>query len=261
MIDDKKTSVSQVLASGIAGPPTPPPGTEPEVHQLRRWEEFYKYAQDSYERAHDRWTAADEKAWKYLSILGLLLGAGAITSGQFAKVFARADTYGEWLFVVSYVAAVVFAVAAFGYFLSALQLQDSSAPPTRPEMVQFFSQNRYIDILYGLGRDTLAAAEQTRVSVDRKFVAADNGFQLMRLAGVCLLLASVAYFAIQVRNAPEADASAGATITVVNGADADGSESRRSGTEIRPPQGELRGTAPPAAGDGRQDGLKLEQPK
>lgn len=244
---------------GIAGQPSRAP--EPSDHELKRWEEFYKYAQDSYQRAHDRWSAADEKASKYLSILGIVIGAGAVTSGQVAQVFARASTYTDMAFMGFYVAGAGFAIAAFACFLAALQLQDSSAPPTRPEMLDFFARNYYVDVLYGLGRDTLAAADATRIAVDRKFRAADTGFQLTRLAGICLLVASVAYFASQVRNARQTDSGADAAVSSVNEPKPDDAGPDGARPQVRPPTRELRGTPPAAPGAGQSDGIEMDKPE
>ena len=184
-------------------------------------ESFYRYAGDSYVRVQERWVAADEKAWKYLSILGIVIGAGALTSGQIARIVSRHTGYLDITFIVACLASAAFVIASFVYYLQALQLKTLPAPPTGQEMLDFLIKNQHLEVLFNLGRETLAAADAGRMTLEKKLKAADNGFQLMRLAGVCLLVAYLAFFWIQVREAsnrgsvlsvaPSADHGAGGT--------------------------------------------------
>jgi hypothetical protein len=197
--DGGTTSITETLATGIAGRPND--SSDQWQWDVARWESFYGYANESYARVQERWSAADEKAWKYLSILGIVIGAGALTSGQIARVFARPTTYLDGLFVCACIASAALVLASFICYLQALQLKALQAPPTGKEMLDFLVKTQHLEVLYNLGREVLAAADEGRIALEKKLKSADNGFQLMRLAGVCLLVAYLAFFWIQVREA------------------------------------------------------------
>jgi hypothetical protein len=180
-------------------PPGPVTAGESAEHALKRQEEFYKYAQAAYERIHQRWTQADDKAWRYLSILAIMLGAGAVAVGQVAKIFAGRSNLWDWLFVGAYLTAAIFSVFSFSCFLSALQFYPMIAPPSKPDMVDFFSGNNYVYVLEALGAELLVATESNRLALENKLETTKLGFGLMKVSGICLLIASVAYFQAQVR--------------------------------------------------------------
>jgi hypothetical protein len=185
----------------------PPGAQDPPDFAIKRFEELYRYAQSTYQQGHARWTAADEKASKYLSILGVVIGAGAVTIGEAAKIVAQASTYADWTFVVTYTAGAAFAVASFVCFASALRIQNLEAPSSAPEVITFFSDQRYVDVLHAMSREYLESTERMQQTVEGKFSAAGTGFELMRLAGLCLLVATAMYFSIRVGHVNEESAA------------------------------------------------------
>jgi len=166
------------------------PENESEESALKRWEEFYTYSSDSFQRVHDHWSSIEEKASKYLQILGLFIGGGALALGEVGKVAASATDRLHWAFLAFYATTALTAVGAFSCFLWILKLHSNASPPTRPEMVEFFQKNRYLDILLGLGRETLAAANTARIKNQSNVKIVGAGYVLMWLSAVSLLLAS-----------------------------------------------------------------------
>lgn len=177
-----------------------PEATEPAEHTPKRWEEFYKYSLAAYERIHQRWTQTDDKAAKYLQILtATLVGLGFVGFTQVVRMFVQRSNWLDDVFILSFWGALLFGLAAFFHFLSALQFRPLTAPPSNPGMLKLFEDNQYLSVLRSLGEQMLIATEKNRLSLEVKIERTKRGFWLTVATTVCLIVASAAYFGVQVR--------------------------------------------------------------
>lgn len=112
-------------------------------------EALYNLTKAAYDAEISRYDATEAKAGRYLTVLGLVIGAFVIKFDDVLWVWDSAPV-ARWvavLFVLAYATTVSCALVAFGSSIVAMSVKDVSAIPVGEEMEQLFAKHDYKDAL------------------------------------------------------------------------------------------------------------------
>lgn len=169
---------------------------EPEEFSLKRYEELFRFAKGGFDLEQERFSAAESKVERYVSLLVLVLGAGTVIGvREFSAVLKELEhgTVFHWTFVISYGIFYITSILALFTFLRAVSMREIRMLPVDRSMADHFHKNRYIDVLSSLSHRFLEAAEHNRERVGEKYRAASLGFKLLEVALLMAVVSTASY--------------------------------------------------------------------
>jgi hypothetical protein len=162
---------------------------------IKRYEELYRYAKDNYAQEMARFEGAEGKVARYLTVIGFLLGAGAIGIDKAVLVFRATDSQRivQGFFGVSYGLFWLSGIVALYLCLNALKVVNVSGPPLDDKIVDHFDNNSYLDTIHSVGRRFLEAANRARNQAERKLERLAMAHRLLSATWVFALATAVTY--------------------------------------------------------------------
>ena len=162
--------------------------TEPDELKLKKYEELYKFTKALYDSEIQRFDASETKVMRYLSVLIVILGIGAVVGikelisiiSDMKSAPAILSLFIQWVFVISYSGMYLTGFWSLWKLLSALRMRDAHRVPLDHTLVRHFDENRYIDVIFSFSKRFLEAAEHNRQRVKEKYQDALWGSRLLR---------------------------------------------------------------------------------
>lgn len=154
---------------------------------VRKYEDLYKVTKEIFEREIKRDGSVEEKALRYLTVIGLLIAAaGYVTKEPLAGIVLPLSEFeyivllfilGFWLTLLS-AAIIIFRV---------LSIRDIHVPFNKG-IVEYYDENSYLDILY--------ASSLNHVELDQKNQIQTNRRARLLIAGHYFILSAILIFAV-----------------------------------------------------------------
>jgi hypothetical protein len=150
---------------------------------IRKYEELYKLSKDGLDEELARFKRLDDKASIYFSVLSILLVI-SVFAGKFTLDLILPPTILlEWIcfslamaFIGSLLMALlfVFSVLRTSYILTKI--------PVSHELITFFDEHTYLDVIDALTRGNVGAVEENRKVSDQKIQKLIWGYRLSLLS-------------------------------------------------------------------------------
>lgn len=148
---------------------------------LRKYEELYSLSKAGLEDEIGRFKRIDEKASRYLAFVSLFLAALGFIVKDVGNLLAW-GTVSFWLIAASILGMFsATLVSLYALFLT-LRIQPLKKIPMSPELIQFFDRNSYLDIIYALTKGNIEAAQENKITTDRKTNRLTTAYRALMVA-------------------------------------------------------------------------------
>lgn len=161
-------------------------------YHARKHEEVYRLTKAGIEEERSRSTRLDEKASRYLTFLAIVAGVGAFGGKTVVQTLRPLGTL-DWI-VIGISALWLLAVLAAGLWtFSVLKVQAwVRFPPMDTELLEYFAENRYLNILHSLARENILTADANKMVNDKKAARLSWAYWFALVAFLLAVLAIVA---------------------------------------------------------------------
>lgn len=165
-------------------------------HDEMTSEKLYELARDEYASAERRFDDAEGKIGRYLSVLFVVLGIATVSVDALRAVILvpRAQNIAFGVFVAGFYLCGLF---AFGYFVRALAVQQVRGLKLDESVLEYFDRYTTPTGLRGLAKAYFGAAAQFRSRTQDKLRLAHRGFLCLLAAVAFAVLATGAYFFVE----------------------------------------------------------------
>lgn len=146
---------------------------------IRKYEELYKLSKDGLDEELGRFRRLDEKASNYLSVLSILLIISGLAGQSTIELIIPPTSIWDWLCLASGVAFFASLLIALHFVFSVLKTSYLLMKiPISTELIKFFDDNDYLDIIYALTKGNVGAVSENRMVSDRKVRNLTWGYRL-----------------------------------------------------------------------------------
>jgi len=163
---------------------------EIDQHELLKYKELYDLSKEAFNEELSRSARIDEKAFKYLTALTLLLGAFAFFGERLLDLIVPPKNYYEWsLIILSGLLLVLLIITWFLIF----EVFKGHTLRKIPIDINFFDQNELIDIYYTLTKGMKQALDFNRQEGDHKHRHLSRSFVMIRIIVILLFLTLILF--------------------------------------------------------------------
>lgn len=171
----------------------PPEDSEPSVsdREIRKLETIHRVAAETINRQVDRFHVLEQKVWRHSALLGVILGAFAISAPRALQTLRNGTGVASCLFGASYFGTLVISGAGLLCFIMAMQYEVLRTDPIKrdEDFVDRHGEKSYARSLVDLARSAEEGFKDNRPAFDRKEFWSRWGWRSLPLA---LVLAAVA---------------------------------------------------------------------
>jgi hypothetical protein len=161
--------------------------------EIDKYKELYNLSLEVLKEEQDRFNRIDEKASKYFAVITFLLGA----FGFFGKIIidkARPPFSNfEWVLIILAFIILLLLAASFFIIFTVLRIQRLKVLPLTLEMLEFFNDNRLIDIYFALSKGNEEAVRENLEVTKYKANMLNIGYILINITVILLLSFSIFY--------------------------------------------------------------------
>lgn len=160
---------------------------------MEKYKELYGYSKEVFKEELDRFNGIDQKASHYLSVLTILLGvAGFFVNWTLERFLPPKSALELALFILTIMMSVALLIAWF-FIFSVLRMQDIYKLPLDTETIEFFAENKEIDIYYYLSIGIKDSLVENRLIGNRKSKKLICGYNSICIAAVLLLIFAILF--------------------------------------------------------------------
>jgi len=164
---------------------------EKDPHNLRKYEELYRLTKEGLQEERARSIRLDEKAERYLTVLTVLAGVGAVAGPTLFQALQPLKSFLDYAAIATSAAVLIVVVAAAWRTLRVLRIQAWRTLEINGEAIRLFVDNSYLNVIYSLTQDYVMT-----VKVNREKVTNRKAEQLGRAYGLIVLAFRLALLAI-----------------------------------------------------------------
>jgi len=155
---------------------------------MEKYKELYNLSKEVLREEQDRFNRIDEKASRYFPVLTLSAGASGFFGKWMIDNLIPPGTVLGW-FLVATGALLFFSIfVSWSLIFSVFRMHQVEKIPLNSEMIEFFDDNRLLDIYYALSRGNKTALENNRKTTDRKSRMLYLGYKAIIVSGFLLLM-------------------------------------------------------------------------
>ena len=133
-----------------------------------KYKELFEYAKEVYKEELARFTRIDEKASKYLSILTLILGGFGYFGIWVIDNILPPQNILEWVLLINLILLFASLIAAWFFNFRALRLHSLQKMPLDNETIEFFNDNKSIDIYFAMTKGLSETNSRNKNETDKK---------------------------------------------------------------------------------------------
>ncbi|MBM3324785.1 MAG: hypothetical protein FJY66_03875 [Calditrichaeota bacterium] len=173
--------------------------------RIKKYEKLYDFTRSSLSSEHSRYERIENKIARLLTLLAIVLGFSSFGLGHLAKTLGGRMGVPEWGFVCSYAVFFMAALSSLFAFMRSLAFGALEWLDVRKNLLDYFDQHRYIDILYSISRDQIEATLFNRKVISKKIKRVKFGNFCLLVAIVMIPLIVVFYVLSSTRTVPPID--------------------------------------------------------
>ena len=159
-----------------------------ESNPVKKYEELYELTKNGLADELEGIRQLEEKASRYLSVMGVLLGISSLGVKLVIEVILPAKTFFDGLVTGFLVVFLLLAFCTILTLFTVFKTKGLSHFPIKDELIEFFNKNNYLDSIFALTRGNINAVQTNRsVRLDK----------IRRLSyGYILMIWSIAFLAL-----------------------------------------------------------------
>lgn len=168
----------------------------PSDREIAHLETLFRVTQGSLQRQLDHFHAIENKVWKHAALLGIVLGAFAVSIPTVLKEIEAGSGIPASAFAVSYFLTLLVSLAGLFCFAMAMRYEMLDASPLSSDFVRKHSKKGYARSLVALARGAESAYMKNRRTsgpIERKLVWAKRGWGLLQSGLVLILIALISF--------------------------------------------------------------------
>jgi hypothetical protein len=167
-----------------------------DANALKSVEALYDLTKAAYDAEISRYDAAEAKAGRYLTVLGLIIGAFVVKFDDLLWVWENASTplWVAILFVVAYGATVLSALLAFVLSVFAMGVTEVSAIPVGEEIEALFRKSDYQVALEATTESFRSEARKLRDTTAERIGYIEHTNRLVKAIMVAGAISLLVYF-------------------------------------------------------------------
>jgi len=159
---------------------------------LEKYKELYNLSKEVFYEELSRSARIDDKASKYLTVLTFLLGAYAFFGKEILNSSLPPKNIIDWLLILFSGILLLFLVSAWFKIFSVFKTHTYAKVPID---IDFFDNNELINIYYALSKGLKTNNESNREKGNEKSKKLYDGYMLIRIVIVLLLILSILFAA------------------------------------------------------------------
>jgi hypothetical protein len=164
---------------------------------MRKYAELYQLTKDSLAQAEQRFNAIDGKASSYLAVLTLLVGTAAFFVKWVVDSFVPPVGIPHLAMVLLAVGMTGALVMSWYRAFQVLRVHRTRGILLGDKTIEFFDENRLIDIYYALAKENTVTWQANRAVNDAKAATLASAYRWITATVVLLLLFSSLYLALK----------------------------------------------------------------
>ena len=150
---------------------------------IKKYEELYRLSKEGLDEELSRFKRVDEKASRYFSALSILLVVSGFAGRPTLEAMLPPTTLWDWLSVGCGLALLLSLLTAVLVVFSVLRTSyQLTKMPVSHELVRFFDDHQYLDIIYALSKGNVEAVDENRRVSDQKIFRLAWGYRLILLS-------------------------------------------------------------------------------
>jgi hypothetical protein len=160
---------------------------------MEKYKELYDYATDVFQKEHDRFTRADEKATKFAGISVFLVGVNAFFTRAVLDTALPPKSCFEWLMVTVGVAAISASAAGWYVANSVIRLSGFHSRPLNQGILDFFRTSYLVNVYYGLAQRIMVVHQKNLAITERKYKKIRKADIILRFSVAATLALALLY--------------------------------------------------------------------
>lgn len=149
---------------------------------------LFEHAKASFEVELERFSSAEEKASKFISLLSIAIAAYGASVALILERYLPIDSITEWLFVSFSALALMALASSWSLIFRSLNFIEMPRLPLNDETFNSFEKNNLATIHYSMAKTCQVATDIAREAVNSKF-------NLLRIAYTDIILSAWSIFA------------------------------------------------------------------
>lgn len=160
---------------------------------MEKYKELFKYSQDVFKQELDRFMELDKKAAQYLSTLTIFIGVAGFFVKWIFDNFVPAQSNIEILLIVLAVLILITLLIAWFYIFSVLKMQEIYKLPLDLETLEFFKDNKDVDVYYSMSKGMASKLSYNREVGDKKSTKLIRGYNTILITVILLSIFSILF--------------------------------------------------------------------
>jgi len=172
---------------------------ESDEHRQKRYEELYKYSKEVYDEQKKRVENVELKAARFLPLLALLLGVGAIGIKETAVILKISPGISVF-FVIPYFFFYITSICSIFAFLGTVAIRSVKSPSVDENVIEYFNQHQYLAIIYSFSHSYLEYARAASETARRKYEALKWAYRMLVASVILAFMSTLGYIITQLYN-------------------------------------------------------------
>lgn len=166
---------------------------------IEKYKELYDLSLEVLKEEQDRFNRIDGKASKYFTVVTFLLGIyGFFGKSIIDKIRLPFSNFELLLVILAIIVLILLAISFFTIF-KVLRIQRIKVVPLTLEMIEFFNDNKLIDIYFALTKGNEEAYRENLEVTKYKAKMLNVGYRLINTTVILLIIFSICYLIYSIK--------------------------------------------------------------
>jgi len=162
---------------------------------MDKYQELYSYSISVFNEELNRFIRTESKASQYLAVLTFLIGVASYIFNWLISYVIPPKFWIDWALLVFAAAIFFYLLQSWHYNFSVLKVQDILKLPLDIETINFYNENRLIDIYYAMSKGIEKSLTKNRKVTDKKIAYLSQGYTSITRSAILLVIFTVFFFA------------------------------------------------------------------
>lgn len=160
---------------------------------MNKYEVLYNLSLDVYKERNNSFQHIQEKAAKYLTALTFLLGFSLYYIKWLFEKLPLVYVLIDWIMIVESALLIISLIVTWFTILRILRVENFKVLPLDDELLNFFLDNKPIDIFYTMAKGIKQSVEINNKNYDKKSGLLNISYYLLTLDTILIILSLVLY--------------------------------------------------------------------
>jgi len=160
---------------------------------MDKYEVLYNLSLEVYKERNNSFQHIQEKATKYLTALTFLLGFSLYYIKWLLERLPSAYSTIDWIMIIESVILVIFLIITWFTILKILRVENFKVLPLDDELLNFFLDNKQIDIYYTMAKGIKQSVEINNKNYDKKSGLLNKSYYFLTIDTILIILSLILY--------------------------------------------------------------------